>query len=168
MIPYIIMILSLLLDGLITNYTPYLVNNLSYFTPLLTLVSILLIYPFFRKDRQKYFIIAFILGFLYDLFYTNLFFFNAVLFLVIAYLNTMVQKWTSNNAFNLLVQAIGTIILYESLTGLVLFIYNMVPISFYKVYYKVIHSLALNVIYVEIIYFIIKLIPKRYKRISIN
>lgn len=168
MIPYMIMIISLLLDGLITNYTPYLVNNLSLFTPLLTLVSLLLIFPFFQKDYKKYLLIAFILGIIYDVFYTNMLFFNAVLFFIIASINIKVQKWISPNAFNLLIQAIGTIIIYESLTGLILFIYNMVPITPYKVYYKIIHSLLLNILYTECIYLIVKLIPKKYKKISIN
>ena len=32
----IILIISLLLDGILSNYLPYLVNDLSLFTPLLT------------------------------------------------------------------------------------------------------------------------------------
>ena len=48
------MILSLLLDGILTNYLPYLVNNLSLLTPLLTLISLLIIYPFYQKNHEKY------------------------------------------------------------------------------------------------------------------
>ena len=83
MLPIIIMIVSFILDGLLTNYLPYLVGDLSWFTPLLTVVSLFMIYPFYRKEEKKYFIIVFILGLLYDLFYTNLLFFNGVLFILI-------------------------------------------------------------------------------------
>ena len=82
MIPIIIIVISLLFDGLLTNYLPYLVNDLSYFTPLFTVVSIFIIYPFYRKNNKKYFITVFLLGFIYDLFYTNLLFYNAVIFLI--------------------------------------------------------------------------------------
>ncbi len=168
MIPYIIMILSLILDGLLTNYLPFLVNDLSYFTPLLTLVSIIIIYPFYRKDENKYLITVFILGIIYDLFYTNLLFFNAVLFVVIALINRKIQKTVSLNNFNVLIETIIIIVLYELLTGIILFTYNIVPVTIYKVYYKIIHSILLNVIYIELIYIILKILPKKYKQISIN
>ena len=74
----------------------------------------------------------------------------------------------TRNTLNLLLETIGMIILYEALTGLVLFTYHVVPITVYKVWYKIIHSLLLNVIYVEIVYWILKIIPKKYKKISIN
>lgn len=168
MIPLTIMILSFLLDGVLTNFLPYLVNDLSYFTPLLTLVSIILIYPFYKKDERKYFITVFILGLLYDLFYTNLLFFDAVLFTLIALINKRIQKRMSFNAMNLLGETILIIVSYELLTGILLFTYNIVPVTIYKVFYKIIHSIVLNVLYVEGIYGIIKIIPKKYKQISIN
>ena len=168
MISYIILGISLLLDGVLTNFLPYLVNDLSLFTPLLTLVSIIIIYPFFRKDEMKYFIVSFLVGVIYDLFYTNLIFFNGVLFFTIAYISSRITKNMTRNTLNLLLETIGMIILYEALTGLVLFTYHVVPITVYKVWYKIIHSLLLNVIYVEIVYWILKIIPKKYKKISIN
>lgn len=168
MIPYIIMLLSLLLDGILTNYLPYLPNNLSFFTPMLTLVSIIIIYQFYRKDEKKYYINIFILGFIYDLFYTNLLFFNAVLFTIIAIINKKIQKTTSLNFFNILIETIVIIIIYELLTGFILFTYNIVPVTIIKVLYKIIHSILLNVIYIEVLYFILKKIPKKYKQISIN
>ena len=168
MIPYIVLGISLILDGILTNYLPYLVNDLSLFTPLLTLVAIIIIYPFYRKDELKYYVIAFIVGVLYDLFYTNLIFFNGVLFFTIAYTSSRITKNVTMNTVNLLLETIGMIVLYEVLTGLALFTYHVVPITLYKVWYKVIHSLLLNVIYVEAVYWILKIIPKKYKKISIN
>ena len=168
MIPYIIMSISLLLDGILTNYLPFLVNDLSLFTPLLTLVSILIIFPFYRKQEEKYFITIFILGIIYDLFYTNLLFFNGVLFLVVGFIISRVQKKIPLNYLNILIEMIMMIILYESLTGFFLFIFNMVPITIPKVFYKITHSVILNIIYGELIYFILKLLPKKFKNISIN
>ena len=84
MIPILIIIISFLIDGILTNFLPYMVNDLSYFTPLFTLVSIFLVYPFYQKKEKKYYGTIFLLGIIYDLFYTNLLFFNAMLFLMIA------------------------------------------------------------------------------------
>ena len=168
MIPYIIMIISVIFDGILSNYLPYLVNDLSLFTPLLTLVSIIIIYPFYRKQEKKYYITIFILGIIYDLFYTNLIFFNAILFLIVGLINKKVQKNISMNVINLLIEIVIFIMIYESLTAIILFTYNMVPVTVYKVFYKITHSMILNIIYGELIYFILKIIPDKYKRISIN
>ena len=58
--------------------------------------------------------------------------------------------------------------LYESISAGILFLFNIVPISFDKLFYKISHSLLLNIIYMETIYIVIKIIPKKYKKISIN
>ena len=168
MIAYCIVIISLLLDGILTNYLPFLVNDLSYFTPLLTLTAIIIIYPFYRKKEEKYFITIFIIGIIYDLLYTNLLFFNGVLFVLIGFLIHQIQKRIALNWLVVLLEMIGMIFLYEATTGILLYIFNMVPITITKVCYKITHSLALNMIYGEGIYILLKIIPKKYKKISIN
>lgn len=168
LVSIIILIVSLFLDGILSNYLPFLVNDLSLFTPLLTLVSIFLIYPFFKKKETLYFVIVFFLGMIYDLFYTNLLFFNAVLFLCMALITMYIYKNLEVNALKLLIYLIIIIASYESLTGLILFIYNIVPVTIPKVLYKITHSLILNIIYGELLYWIIKVLPKKYKKISIN
>lgn len=168
LVSIIILIVSLFLDGILSNYLPFLVNDLSLFTPLLTLVSIFLIYPFFKKKETLYFVIVFFLGMIYDLFYTNLLFFNAVLFLCMALITMYIYKNLEVNALKLLIYLIIIITSYESLTGLILFIYNIVPVTIPKVLYKITHSLILNIIYGELLYWIIKVLPKKYKKISIN
>ncbi len=132
----IILLISLILDGILTNFLPYLVGDLSIFTPLFTLTVIFLIYPLFRKKELDYFILVFITGIIYDLLYTNL------LFLII--------------------------ILYETFTGIILVIFNMVPVTISKIIYKITHSLIINIIYGELIYLIINKLPSKYKKISIN
>ncbi len=168
MIPIIILIISILLDGILTNFLPFLVNDLSIFTPLLTVVSIFIIYPFYRKHEKKYYIILFIVGIIYDLLYTNLLFFNGILFLVIGLISKFINKNYEVTPLRLIIYIIIIVFFYESITGLILFIFRLVPVTIYKVFYKIIHSLLLNIIYSEILYLIIKLIPEKYKKISIN
>ena len=168
MLSIIIMIISLLFDGLLTNYLPYLVNDLSYFTPLLTLISIFIIYPLYRKQEKKYFISIFVLGLVYDLFYTNLLFFNAVLFVFIGFIIRFIVKNFELSYIKIIIYVILIVISYELLTALFLGIYNIVPISIDNLIYKIIHSLILNIIYGELLFIIMKLLPKRFKEISIN
>jgi len=166
MIPLIILILSFILDGILTNFLPYI--ELSLFTPLLTLVSIFLIYPFYKKTELRYFVTLIILGILYDLFYTNLLFFNAILFLIIGFITKIIYKNLDINFIKLIIYIIGIIIIYELTTGLIIFIFNLVPITITKILYKITHSILLNVIYAELIYLVLKIIPKKFKKININ
>lgn len=168
MIPYIIIAISIIFDGLLTNYLPYLENNLSLFTPLLTLVSLFIIYPFYQKQEKKYYITVFIIGLIYDLLYTNLYFTNGVLFLLIASISVKIQKVFPLDILKIIIYAIILVTLYEISYGLVLFIFNMVPVTIHELLYKILHSLILNIIYMELIYLVIKIIPKKYKKISIN
>ena len=164
----VIIVISLLLDGILTNFLPYLVNDLSIFTPMFTLVVISIIYPYYRKDEKKFFITVFITGLIYDLLYTNLLCFNGLLFLLIGYLSKIIYSNYRMNYLKLIIYIIIIITIYESVTGLVLFIFNLVPISIYKIFYKITHSLILNIIYAEIIYFIFDKVVSKYKKISIN
>lgn len=164
----IIIVISLILDGLLTNLLPYMVNNLSLLTPLLTVVTISLLYPYYRKKEKYFFTMVFITGIIYDLLYTNLLFFNGLLFLLIAYISKIINKNYKLSYFRLIIYIILMITVYESVTGLLLFIFRLVPITFYKIGYKIVHSLVLNIIYGEIIYLIINKLPKKYKKISIN
>jgi len=168
MFAYIILGVSLILDGLLTNYLPFMINQLSIFTPLLTLISIFLVFPLFYKKEKQYFITVFILGIIYDLFYTNLLFMNAILFLIIAFLTKFLYKNYEVTYIKLLLYICLLVICYESLTGLILFIFQIVPVTIYKVWYKIIHSLLLNMIYAEFLLCIINHIPRKYKKIRIN
>lgn len=168
MISIVIIIISLLLDGLLTNYLPFLVNNLSLFTPLFTLISISIIYPFYRKKEKEYYSMVFIIGIIYDLCYTNLLFLNAIMFLIIAIVSKYIYKNFEITFFRLIVYTIIIITIYEFIIAGIIGILGLVPITIERIIYKITHSIVLNVIYVEIIYLILKLLPKKYKKISIN
>ena len=137
MIPIIYLLISIILDGILTNFLPYLVNDLSYLTPLFTVVTIFLIYPFYQKKIKYYFITLFVTGIIYDLFYTNLLFFNGVLFIIIGLISYFIHKNFETSCFKLLIYLLVIIISYELLTAIILFIYNVVPITIDKVVYIV-------------------------------
>ena len=151
MMGIIILFLSFLLDGILTNYLPYLPNTLTY-----------------RKETKKYYLHMFLLGIFYDLFYTNLLFWNAILFLEIAYLSQVLYKNFEITFFQLIFLISIIVIVYESSNAFILFSFQLVPITFTRLFYKIIHSLLLNIFYIQFVYLILKVIPKKYKKISIN
>lgn len=168
MVPIIIIIVSFILDGILTNFLPYMTNDLSLFTPLFTITCTYLIYPFYKKKEKNFFITILILGIIYDLFYTNLLFFNAILFLLIGFITKLIHKNFENSTAKLILYIIFIISIYEITTALIILFFNLVPITPYKILYKISHSLILNVIYAELIYLIIKILPKKYKKTYIN
>ncbi len=168
MLGIIIIAISLILDGILSNYLPYLVNDLSLFTPLFTLVSISLLYPYYRKKEKYFFIMIFITGFVYDLFYTNLLFVNGLLFLLIAYISKLIYRNYEMDYLKLIIYIALVVVVYETATVLIILIFNLVPVTLTKLLYKISHSLILNIIYGELIYFILNILPKKYKKISLN
>lgn len=168
MIPLIIITLSLILDGILSNIFPYTVNNLSLFTPLLTLISIYLIYPFYKKKENKYILTLFLTGIIYDLLYTNLIFYNAIIFTIIGIISKYIYKHYEINYLNIIIQIVLIVTIYELLNALIIILFNLVPMSISRLFYKITHSLLLNIIYSELLLLIINILPNKYKKVNIN
>lgn len=162
----IILIISILLDGIINNSIPYI--NLSLFTPLLTLISIIVIYPMYKKENKKYLITIFITGIIYDLLYTNLLFYNGVLFLVLGLLNIYINKKIQVNYLTILLILLLNITLYVLLNSLILFICNIVVITPDKILYIFTHSIILNIIYGYLLFVVIKRLSSKNKKLKLN
>ena len=106
MICYIIVGISLMIDGILTNFLPYNVSSLSLFTPLTTLVSLIIVYPLYYHRNRDYYMMAFILGIIYDLFYTNLLFLNGFLFLLIALLYVKLYREIGDGIIRILINIV--------------------------------------------------------------
>lgn len=167
-ISYAIVVISLLLDGIISNFLPYTVGNLSLFTPLFTVMSLFLIYPFFKKDIKKYFTVLAVLGFVYDLLYTNLLFFHLILFLILGSLIMILYKYLDTNYAMLLLEGFILIIVYQALNTVLMILFQVVPVSIYDFLYLVEHTIILNILYLELGFFLTRLLFKKYQFLSIN
>lgn len=168
LVPIILFIISFFLDGILSNFLPYMVGDLSFFTPMLTIVSLVVLYPFFTKKLKIYFVSCFLLGLCYDFMYTNMLFYNAILFLMLGLLSTLVYRYIQVNWFSILLFVFIMIVGYECMNAIIILVFNLVPMTFYRLLYKIGHSLLLNLLYGELLYFIILLLPKKYKKIAIN
>ena len=168
MLGIIILAISIYLDGFLTLFLPYLPGGLSIFTPMLTIVSIFIIYPLYRKQEKKYFTILFIVGIIYDLLYTNLLFYDSIIFMFLGLIIRKIYKDFTVEHIKLSIHIIILIVIYELLFSFFIIVFNLVPLTLTKVVYKITHSLLLNVIYGELLYTIINKLPNKYKKISIN
>ncbi len=162
----IILIISILLDGILNNSLPYI--NLSLFTPLLTLISVIIIYPLYKKEDKKYLITIFITGIVYDLLYTNMLFYNGIIFLVLGLLNIFINKKVQVNYLTIIFILLLNITLYVLLNSLLLFSCNIIEMSIEKIIYILTHSIVLNLVYGYLLFVIIKRLSKNKKSIKLN
>lgn len=149
----IIVIISFILDYFLSLYLPYERNSLSYLTPLFIPILIYLIYPLFKK-KNKYIIISFIIGIIYDLLFTNLLFFNGIIFLLISFYTIFIYKYLKVNIYLNILYILSVIIFYELISIFIYIIYGVISITFSDVIYRITHLIIINIIYGTIIYMI--------------
>lgn len=164
-----IVVFSFLLDGILSNFLPFMVGRLSFFTPLFTVMSVFLIYPFYKKkEKHKYFLTIGIVGIIYDLAFTNLLFFHMILFLLLGLLTIFFYRYLDTNFLMILIESVLIISVYQILSSLFFILFQVVPISFDDFLYLLEHTLLINVLYGEFVFLMIKFLPKKYLGLSIN
>ena len=110
-----------------------------YLIPLFTLVSILFI-------KKKNYIFLFILGFIYDLFFTEIIFLHSIIFVIFG----LIKK---NNLFI----CILVITLYQIFLYIFYYLFQIQIISIKELFFITTHYYILNIIY----YFILSIIYKK-------
>lgn len=151
----LIIISSFILDIILSNFLPFMKGDLSIFTSLFVPITIYLIYPFYKNQELKYYIESFIIGIIYDLIFTNLLFFDGVIFLIISLVSVKIYKNFIVDKYKNIMYVFLIIILYEFLVASIFLIFNLVSICFYDFIYKISHTLLINVVYGFLLYEII-------------
>mgnify|MGYP002525215124 FL=1 len=151
----LIIISSFILDIILSNVLPFMKGDLSIFTSLFVPITIYLIYPFYKNQELRYYIESFIIGIIYDLIFTNLLFFDGVIFLIISLVSVKIYKNFIVDKYKNIMYVFLIIILYEFLVASIILIFNLVPICFYDFVYKISHTLLINVVYGFLLYEII-------------
>ena len=64
------LVLSFFLQGLMSNFLGYSIDNLSIFSCVYVLINLVVLQPYF-EDNKKFLILVIIFGFLMDLVYSN-------------------------------------------------------------------------------------------------
>ena len=164
MMLYVLTIITLFFDGLLTNYLPFIPNTLTLFNPLFTITLIFFLPEFFNHEEKKFYMFLGILGFIYDILFTNLLFVHVFIFMFLGFISKYLKKKIDVNYITIILHIIILIFIYELLFGLLVFMFNLVPINFSKILYVFSHSIILNIIYAEIIFIILKKFKKKIKK----
>ena len=136
------MIISFLLDGIISKYAPYSILSLIYLI-------------FFKKNNlKKYYLIAFLIGFLFDYFYANLVFYNSFIFLECAILINYFTKKFPKTFFNFLILTFILVVNYYTISFITLVIIKYVSFDLNRYLNIIINSIILNLVIAILMYFI--------------
>lgn len=157
---YIVVIISFLLD----SFVSLLINSNSLLMPVFSLLSLVIIYPYIKKeDYLKYFITCAVTGILYDIIYTNTLFLNLGLFILLGLCVKLIFNIFSNNLLSNALTSIVIIILYRMSTYFILIIGGYLDYSFLKLLESIYSSIIVNLIYIIIFYLVINFISNKFR-----
>ena len=151
---WFIIILTIFLDGIIVYYLPSYFNNLSFFYPMLTVTLISLLYHYY--PLKKYYRMCFIVGIIYDLLYSNIFLYHALLFLLLGKINSKVYKVFKANLILKILLVIINIIIYDAIGFMIIKFSHYMIVDINDLFYKISHSLLLNIMLVFVDSFFFK------------
>ena len=157
----IIFIISILLNKLILLNVPYMFGSLSLFTPMFYLVTLAIIYPLYRIDKD-FLVASLIMGLVMDIL-NNTIGISICLYFICYLVIKFLDKFVSRTPHNQALVAIIIIGVYETIFVLILNILGQ-NISIYDLIYKVSHSIISNVIYVFFFSLFLSKYSKRYSK----
>lgn len=160
LISIVSVIVSCLVQGITSNYVGYTYENLSLFSTIYVLISLLVIRPYFENEK-KYLIILIISGIIMDITFTNTFILNTCLFVTIYYFSKLFHFFFPYNLFTINICNLLCIFLYHIISFLFLTIlqYDNYTIG---VLAKILsHSIIMTIIYTSILYCIIQFLKEK-------
>ena len=152
-------VISFLLDGVFSNVITIHNNML---IPLLSVMSLIIIYPYFKKDDIKYLEYVFIYGLIYDLVYTDTLILNAIIFTFIGLIIIGINIIISNNYLNIVLISFLVIISYRIMTYFILVFTRYLEFNINDLLRSITSSLLLNIIYVILMFLITDYISNKY------
>lgn len=153
----ILIVLSIILDVLFSNIFNFNLYKIPYFYPMLSIAVLVYLSNFYNNpNRKNYYVLAFIMALIYDSLITNNILITALIFELIAILNIKIKTLFTNNLMNNILRLIISIFVYD----LAFFIFlNFIGIQSFDLsllLYKFIHSLFINIVYISLMFLVLK------------
>jgi len=146
-------IISFLLDGIISNLIPFDLIDPSYFKTIYSIISLVIIYNYF-DNQKKYLTILVVLGIFFDIVYTNTFILNIIIFLIIYLILSKLDYLITTNIFTINLKSIVCVSSYHILTYIILLLANYNNYSIKLLGLILLRSIIMTIIYTTISYLI--------------
>lgn len=146
----IIILIGITLELILNLY----LNINSYFIPLFTILSLVFVFPYFKNSKKDFLIFSSLVGFIYDLIFTNFYVLNAFLFGFISIIIYYIFKKINFNLLNIILITFIIIITYNILLFIIFNIFDYANYNFNELIFIIKHFFIINIIYIIINYFI--------------
>lgn len=151
----IYLLISIILDITASTLITSTYQNINYLFPQI-LVSSLTISYLLIKNKKLYFIIITLLGLIYDILYSDIFLINTYFFLLQGLFLQAFYKNKEQTPLNVILISILTFIFYDIYIFFTLILLKEETFKITELYYKISHSLILNIIYITLSLVILK------------
>lgn len=157
---YVILIISFLLDFFLLST----ISQNSILFPLCSLMSLIIIYPCFKKNQyNKFLIICVILGVLYDVVLTGTLLLNVGIFLLTGVIIKIVFRVFSNNLISNILTGIVIIFIYRTISYLIFYLSGYLDFSILELVSGLYSSLIVNLTYIILFYLLELWICNKFK-----
>lgn len=157
---FLLFIVSIFLDVIFNNAFMSSINNISYFYPMFTITSVVYLSNFYTNpNRKNYYVLVLLIAIMYDCIVIGNLLISISLFLSIAVLNIKLKNHLTNNLINNILRLVLSIICYDLLFNLLFVIVGYQVFNISKIIYKITHSLIVNIIYLVVMFLVLK--PKK-------
>lgn len=155
-------ILSLLIQGTVSNYIGYTYTDLSIFSTIYILLSLLVINQYF-ENKKKYLILLIIFGIIVDIIYTNTIGLNTVLFIITYYFSKAFHFFFPYNLFTINISNLLSIFFYHIISFFFLTILKYDSYTIWMLTKILTHSILMTIIYTTIVFLIIEFIKNKFE-----
>ena len=149
----LVSLLVIILDGIITYFIPSYFNKLNYFYPMLTISFLPFVYLW---NKKRYNLLVIIIGIIYDLLYSSIFFYNLIVFLILINIDVKIAKYFKDSLILFILLSLLNIIVYDVIGFILVIITSYQSMSIYDLVYKIDRSILLNIMSVFVLWFLFK------------
>lgn len=151
----IYLIISTIIDLLLSTNITNAYQNLNYFFPLILITSLPISY-LLTKNKIIFFIAIIIIGIIYDLLYSDIPLINLYFLILLTLLTKIFYQNKKPTTLNITILTLIGVITYDLYLSLILILTKTQNITINDIIYKETHSLILNIIYLILSLIILK------------
>lgn len=152
--------ISFFLQGILSNFIGYTYQDVSIFSTVYVLITLLLIYPYF-ENKKKYLILLVVFGWLMDVVYANTFLLNISLFYLLYKFSSLFHFLFPYNLVTINISSVLSVFVYHILSFSLLGLLRFDEYSFVMLVRILGCSIIMTVIYTTVSYLVIKFIKQR-------
>lgn len=156
------LLFSLFIQGLVSNFQGFTIDNLSIFSAIYLLITLVVLQPYFESDK-KFLILILVFGMLLDITYSNTFILCTCIFVAVFYFNKLLNFFFPYNLFTVNLFSILSMIIYHVLTFLFLVLLKFDAYSILVLLKIIACNIIMTILYTSVMFLIIEFIYKKFR-----